>query len=100
MATLVQGDYLSKIRFSVRDEGTPVNLTGSTISFIYQISGGAKKTITPITIVDPPTAGICEYQWSLGDIYDHGTLVGNLSISSGGRVGPTPRFYIPVKRSL
>jgi hypothetical protein len=65
----VAGDTNSVVRVTIVNKQTRVvvDLTGSTVNFIFSIGTGPTKSAV-MTILSPATAGVCEYQFVAGDL--------------------------------
>ena len=60
--TFVAGDTGSSVIFILADlYGNPIDLTGATVSFSYQI--GSHPEVTGSVVVTDAVNGICQYNW-------------------------------------
>lgn len=99
MAKLIAGDGLSIIRITVKDNGTPVDLTGAAIVMNYRIGGGSLLTTGGWTINSPATAGVTQFQFANGTL-TAGQLVGELQITMAGKIGKTSKIYIDIEAAV
>ena len=87
MATikLVKDDTFPPLEFSVIKDGSPVDLTGSTILFYMKNSstGTVKVNGGSCTITDA-TNGKCRYTWGATDLDTAGDYVGEIQITFAG----------------
>lgn len=98
----VQHDTASKLQVTCVDEtGTPINLTGCTVSLQYYIGANPPFYSKTMTIMGAST-GVVEYQFgssvdvngdTVYDLYDAGMLYFRVSITFGsGRILTCPNF--------
>ncbi len=77
----VAGDTNSVVRVTIvnKQTRTVIDLTGATVRFIYSIDSGSTQSRV-MTILSPATAGICQYQFAVGDLVA-GTMTANIEIT-------------------
>jgi|ERR1041384_6357253 hypothetical protein len=73
----------------------PVDLTGLTAQVIYVIGDGMEQS-RAVSILSPPTAGLCQWLPNAGDIYATGLMAGQLKFSRLGRPDWSEEFFVPV----
>ncbi len=85
--TIKRGDRLPILRRRLQtDDCQPIDLTGATVNFIYQIEDGSTAAVVGagvITIVDA-TAGVVEYAWGAADNLVVGVFNGEFEAQIGG----------------
>jgi hypothetical protein len=69
---LVQGDTAPQLRLTLTGEstGTPINLTGATVTLHFRAVGESAPIFSRLAIVNPETAstGVCVLNWLEGDL--------------------------------
>jgi hypothetical protein len=81
--TITQGDLLPKLAATLKNtDGSPFNLTGCTVKFIYRPQGGSGAFVKKnASIVGSMTAGTVEYSWDLVDTSVPGSFVGQFEVT-------------------
>ncbi len=74
-------DTNSVVRVTIVNKQTRavIDLTNSTVLFIFSIDGGPTKSAT-MTVLAPATAGVAEYQFITGDLVA-GTMNANIEVT-------------------
>jgi hypothetical protein len=74
--TLKKGDRLPVLRSNLSDSNGYVNISGATVSFVYQgRKRGSQPTTGSATILSGPS-GLVEYNWASGDVTTPGMYYG------------------------
>ena len=82
---LVKNDTGRKVKFTLLDNGTAVDLTGATVKLHYRIAGGTVKTAT--MTVPLPLTGVAEYQFGAGDLDAAGGFDYEVEVTdTGGKI--------------
>ena len=82
--TFVEGDTGSSLVFMLADlYGNPIDLTGATVTFAYQI--GSHHEVTGSCVVNDAANGICQYNWGAGELKP-GEIMGNVVAAYDGGV--------------
>jgi hypothetical protein len=81
---MVAGDTLTplSVQFSYTD-GTPINLTGATLSLVLE-SAGTRKVGAGTWTIDNAAAGQAHYTWQSTDINQAGIWLLQVAITIGG----------------
>lgn len=91
---LVVGETLSKIQGTIENDGSAVNLTGSSLTLKLKIGKSAEfATASPPTILIA-LSGTWEYQFVLGDVSEPGRMQARVTITSGSLKGRTYKFFV------
>ena len=99
MITLVAGDTGSSLIFNCTDSrGNPVDLTGATVMFRYQISSNS-IVYNPCTITNAPR-GVAQYNWNADELVA-GPLVGEVTITdTSGKITTSQQVNLTVRAPL
>ena|SRR5580765_877627 len=94
MATITADDYSPiaqgdvgapfSIQFLHKNDGTPVNLTGATITMKMQEAEGALKICTGSWVIDSAINGQAHYNYSAADVSTVGNWSLYITITIGG----------------
>lgn len=85
---MVQNDTLPDLEFTIKQDGSVVDLTGATVKFYMKNrdTGTVKINGVACTIVSA-SAGTCKYVWQSGDTDTVGTYQAEVEVTfSGGTV--------------
>lgn len=86
-----KGDLDPPLRLSLKQaDGTPIDLTGATVTFRYR---NRKRTRTgggAMTVVGLPTAGVVQYAWQTGDTATAEALLGGVVLTRNSREQTVP----------
>ena len=91
MTKIYVGEIGVELRFVIREDNKPVDLTGTTVTLI--IAGGTTKTCTLVNT----TNGVCKYVVESGVFAAAGTKECQLKIVSGSDTFYTDKFDIDVQ---
>lgn len=77
------------------EDGVPINLTGSTVTFYMQdLNGNEKITAGSVSLIDAPN-GLVRYQWLAADSDTSGFYIAEFVVTFGGgtkRTSPDPGY--------
>jgi hypothetical protein len=78
--------------------GQPVDLTGSTITFVMRSRDNDTLVITGNALILDAVAGKVVYQWGINDLATHGAFFGEFDVtySNGSKESFPNADYIPI----
>jgi hypothetical protein len=88
--TLIKGDLLPRVRFTLQDEEGPIDLTGlasSDVIFTFQAPGFTGSGECAILV---PLSGVIEFAWSAGDTDVAGEYLARIAVNFGGEIESFP----------
>lgn len=78
---LVKNDTAPRIYFTLKQDGTPIDLTDATIKFIFRKQGAATNLFSRDCVVEDVAGGVCYYDWQSGDLVNTGAHRGEVEIT-------------------
>lgn len=79
---IVQNDTKPYLEFEITQDGTPVDLTGSTVKFYMKNADtGSVKINGSLCSITDATKGKCRYVWAAGDTNTVGTYLGEVEVT-------------------
>lgn len=85
--TIAQGDTQPIFQATlVRGDGTVQDLTGATVKLTVQSVAGGTPPVSDATcvVVNPPTAGVVQYQWLVADTATPGDYLAEFHVTLPG----------------
>jgi len=76
-ATWQEGDTAPPIRFTITEDGSPLDLTDITVKFRFAPKG-QDYTFERACVPDVPASGTCHYAWQSTDLAKGGEYEGQL----------------------
>ena len=94
MYKLVKNDTAPRLNFTLTQNDTAIDLTGSTVRFKFRKQGGSTLFSRTCTINSPSTLGTCYYDWQSGDLANTGFHLGEVEITFPGGSVQTSKDFI------